>query len=195
MRGISAIEAAVLFGFMAVAYMVLAYIVWLYSYYAFQKEVASTASLTASYVASQVADLISSAMTPGVYRISYKLYLPTQFPDFDAYSYSIALFNNATSPGAVALYVAVNFTAYRSTFSATYKVTAFAYYLNSSFSGVKIYATNFDRALGGPGCVVPSPAVPGAYAVNLTKPGCGVLWLAPTPSNYKLISIIKNNGG
>lgn len=192
MRSITAIEAALLFGFMAAAYFVAAYLVWLLSLRAFQNEAATTASLMVRYVASQTADLISSSLTPGVRTISYKLFLPTQFPNFDAYAYSIALVNNSTRPGVVALYVIANFTAYRGSFSASlYGVSAFAYSLNASFAGVKIYATNFDRALGGPSCVVPSPAVPGALAVNLTQPGCGALWYAPTPANYKLLTAVR----
>lgn len=192
MRSIAAIEAALLFGFMAAAYIVAAYLVWLLSLQAFQNEAATTASLMVRYVASQTADLISSSLTPGVRTISYKLFLPTQFPNFDAYAYSIALINNSTRPGVVTLYVIANFTAYRGSFSASlYKVSAFAYSVNASFAGVKIYATNFDSALGGPSCVVPSPAVPGALAVNLTQPGCGVVWYAPTPANYKLLTVVR----
>ncbi|MBP1450196.1 MAG: hypothetical protein JZD41_09460 [Thermoproteus sp.] len=177
---------------MAAAYLALAYIVWLQSYYAFQREAQAVASLTAGYVASQVADLMSSSFTPGVLQMSYKLFLPTQFPDFDAYSYSIALINNSTREGAVSLYVVVNITAYRGTFTATLaKISAFAYYYNASFTGVRVYATNYDKAIGGSPCVVPSPAVKGAPAVNLTRPGCGVLWIAPTPNNYKLLTTMR----
>jgi hypothetical protein len=190
MRGISAIEAAILFGFMAAAYLLASYLVWLLSYQAFQREAAATAQLMARYVASQIADLASSSLTPGVKSISYKLFLPTQFPNFDAYSYSMALINNSTRPGVVSLYVLLNLTAYRGSFTASvYRVSAFAYSINASFAGRRIYATNFDRALGGPSCLVPSPVVPGQYAVNLTKSGCGALWYAPTPANYKLLTI------
>ncbi|CCC81545.1 hypothetical protein [Thermoproteus tenax] len=192
MRGISALEAAILFGFLALVYIVAAYLVWLISYNYFRDEASVTASLMVKYVASQVADLMASSLTPGVSSISYKLFLPTQFPNFDAYSYSIALINNATSPGAVALYVLANFSAYRGSFSAyEYNVGAFAYALNATFAGVQIYVTNFDRAIGGSACLVPSPVVPGAYAVNLTKPGCGALWYAPTPANYKLLTVVR----
>ncbi|MGC9170595.1 MAG: hypothetical protein ACP5HD_07615 [Thermoproteus sp.] len=193
MRGISAIEAAILFGFMAAAYLLASYLVWLLSYQAFQQEAATTARLMARYVASQVADLVSSSLTPGVRSISYKLFLPTQFPNFDAYSYSIALVNNSTRPGTVSLYVVLNFTAYRGSFAASlYRVSSFAYSLNASFAGVRIYATNFDGVIGGSSCIVPSPAAPGLKAVNLTRPGCGVLWYAPTPANYKLLTVVRN---
>lgn len=192
MRSIAAVEAALLFSFMAAAYIVAAYLAWSSSLQAFQNEAASTASLMVRYVASQTADLISSSLTPGVVAISYKLFLPTQFPNFDAYGYSIALVNNSTRPGVVALYVVANFTAYRGSFSASlYRVSAFAYSLNASFARVKIYATNFDRVIGGAACLAPSPVVPGAQAVNLTMPGCGALWYAPTPSNYKLLTVVR----
>ncbi|MEZ0247839.1 MAG: hypothetical protein ABWJ97_01080 [Thermoproteus sp.] len=190
MRGFTAIEAALLFGFLAAAYIVISYLVWLMSYQSFRGEASTTASLMVQYVASQVADLMASSLTPGVRTISYKLFLPTQFPNLDAYSYSIALINNATRPGVVSLYVSANFSAYRGSFSAYfYDVSAFAYSLNASYAGVKIYATNFDRALGGPKCVVQSPI--GGTAVNLTMAGCGAVWLAPTPANYKVITVVK----
>ncbi len=169
------IEVAVLFAFISAASIYLAFYVDMLAQGALDREVASLAKSTQDLIAAQLRDVLTAASYTYVRNFTYMLYVPTQFPTLDAFTYTAVLY---VGPDKL-LYVNVSFTGYRgsgvssfNTSTAVGNVTSLA-----QTGGVRLYLDN---------PVSQSPECETPHGANLTRVGCAVT-LTGARQYYKLL--------
>lgn len=173
----NALQVAVSIAFVGILSIIIAWIVDTQAQIVFEEETRAAAEALLASVVNQLRVGASTASISGVYNFSQQISLPYYSPPFDAFYYTITIRNEQ---GILVVYV--SFEAYRGRASASVDISKAVYNISALYKPegyVQIYADigeSYNCRVGD--------------MVNLTKAGCYVRWVMPSPSTVRKLQFI-----